>query len=91
MGKLLTKSRTRKQLKSAIEAALRERFVHDTVDISDGFKDNVHILVVSRQFEGMSTQQRVDNILSLLKDADLTAKEFGLISLIHALSPTELK
>jgi len=82
--------RSRADLKLAIETALRLKFQHDTVDISDGFEGNVHIIVVSRTFERMSEKTRQAYLWKLVEQAHLTESEKDLITLVYAISPREL-
>lgn len=100
MSKSTTKkkvSRTRAPAKSPldikrkIEAALRAEFPIDTVDVSDGYKDNVHILVVSRRFDGMHEYERHEMLRQIIKGAGLTKAQIGKISLVLAWSPGEIK
>ncbi len=37
--------RPREEIKTVLESAIRAEFPNDTVDISDGYKDNIHVLV----------------------------------------------
>jgi hypothetical protein len=83
--------RTREDIKAAIEAALRVEFPRDTVDISDGYKDNIHVLVVSRRFDAMSESVQTDMLWSLIEGAGLSEDEKDLISLIMPASPALLK
>lgn len=41
--------RPRDQIKQALDSAFRASFPHDTVDISEGYQDNIHVVVVSRR------------------------------------------
>ena len=87
----LPRKRPRAKLKSALEQALRQEFPHDTVDVSDGYQDNIHILVVSRRFDKMDEQQKQDLLWGVIDRIDLTEGEKALISLVMPLSPTEIK
>ncbi len=79
-------------IKAAIEKALRNEFPHDTVDISDGFRDNIHVLVVSRRFDEKDDKHNSDWLQTIItKDAGLIKEEQELISLIIPVSPSELK
>lgn len=78
-------------LKRKLEGALRHRFVADTVDITDGYSGNVHVLVVSRQFDGKSDYERQTLLHKLIDDAGLTQAQKRRISLLLALSPGEIK
>lgn len=83
--------RSRPKLKSALEQAFRKEFPHDTVDVSDGYQDNIHILVVSRRFDKMDEQQKQDLLWGVIDSTDLTEGERVLISLVMPLSPAEIK
>ncbi|MBN2196315.1 MAG: hypothetical protein JW751_26110 [Polyangiaceae bacterium] len=74
-----------------IEAALRGEFPHDTVDVSPGYGSNLHVLVVSRRFDGMSERERQELLWSVIDRADLTDAEKTRISLLLAYSPGSLK
>lgn len=78
-------------LKKKLEAALRAHFKHDTIDVSDGYKGNVHVLVVSREFDGKSDYQRQELLHALINAANLSQAQIGKISLLLALSPAEIK
>lgn len=79
------------KLKKRIEQALRPRFQHDTVDVSDGYHDNIHVVVVSRAFDGMTEQEKQEFVWSLIDADDLTEAEKAKISLLLPLSPAEVK
>lgn len=79
------------QLKTHIERILRGAFPSDTVDVSDGFQDNVHVVVVSRQFDGMREKEKQDMLWSLIESGGLTDVEKVKISMILPYSPGELK
>ena len=74
-----------------IEANLRRHFPRDTVDVSPGYHDNVHVLVVSRKFDRMSEKRKQDYLWELINSGDLTEEERTRISLILPLSPAEVK
>jgi stress-induced morphogen len=78
-------------LKQKLEMALRAAFSNDTVDISNGYKGNVHVLVVSRKFDGKSEYERQELLHALIRDAGLTKPQQGKISLLLAMSPSEIK
>lgn len=83
--------RSREELKRVVAEALRKEFPTDTVDVSDGYRDNLHVLVVSRKFDGMSERQKQDMLRSLLKAGVLDKSEQNLVSLLLPYSPAELK
>ncbi|MCC6321377.1 MAG: hypothetical protein IT438_08080 [Phycisphaerales bacterium] len=78
-------------LKRKLEDALRTRFRSDTIDVSDGYKGNVHVLVVSRKFDGKSDYERQEMLHQIINDANLTKAQIGKISLLLAMSPAEIK
>ncbi|MDB5303191.1 MAG: hypothetical protein JWM97_740 [Phycisphaerales bacterium] len=84
------KRRSRAVVKLAIQMALRKKFPHDTIDISDGFEGNIHIVIVSRVFDRMSERARLAHIWKVIEGADLSSAEKNLITLIFAVSPREL-
>lgn len=79
------------ELKSLLETALRREFPQDTVDISDGYKGNVHVMVVSRKFDGKSDYERTGWLREIIERAGLSKSQLGSISLLLALSPGEIK
>jgi len=83
--------RARDDIKKAIEAALRKEFPTDTVDISDGYRDNIHVLVVSRKFDDMPDRVQDDMLWTLIEEAGLSDDEKKLISLVMPASPALLK
>ena len=91
MSAVVADMRTRDQVKSVIERAFRERFPTDTVDISDGYQGNIHLLVVSRQFDDLSEPDKQDFMWQVIDGTDLTDDEKALISLVMPLSPSEIK
>lgn len=87
----LAGKRGRDLIKKLLEKALRAEFSNDTVDISDGFADNIHVLVVSRKFDGLSENEKQDWIWRMIESAELNPAELRLISLVLPLSPAEIK
>jgi hypothetical protein len=83
--------RPRAQIKRVIEERLRREFPRDTVDVSDGYKENLHVVVVSRKFDKMRDRIRQEMLWSLIDDTDLTKTEKGLISLVLPATPGEFK
>jgi hypothetical protein len=90
-GPKARRKRTRDELVRAIVDAFRREFPTDTIDVSDGYKDNIHVLVVSRKFDSMSERRKQDMMSTLLKSADVTQEEMELITVLMALSPGEIK
>lgn len=83
--------RDRSDIKRAIEQALRREFPTDTVDVSDGYRDNIHVVVVSRRFDTMADSDQVDLLWGLIEGAGLAEAEKALISLVMPASPSYLK
>lgn len=79
------------QLKNKIEAILSAEFPGETVDVSDGHADNVHVIVVSRRFNDMREKEKQDLLWSAIDRSDLTQAEKVKISLILPYSPRDLK
>ena len=82
--------RTWDQLKGILEQAFRKVFDGDTVDISHGYGNNIHIVVVSRKFHGKKDRIRQDWMWSIVDSTDLTDEEKHLISLLYPVSPDEI-
>ena len=91
MSEVACGSRPRDEIKSLIEKAFRVRFATDTVDVSDGYQDNIHVMVVSRQLDDMSEAEKQDLMWRIIDGTDLTAPEKALISLVMPVSPSEIK
>jgi hypothetical protein len=84
--------RDRAEIKRILENAFRREFPNDTVDISDGYQNNIHILVVSRRFDTISSEQEKQDLLwGIIDKTDLTGAEKLLISLVLPVSPALLK
>ena len=59
-------------LKEKVRDALKRGYFRDEsdfVDVSDGYEDNVHIVVVSRKFEGKRLKEKQDLIWSELQQS----------------------
>ncbi|MDM8551135.1 hypothetical protein QUF72_13710 [Desulfobacterales bacterium HSG2] len=80
------------QIKKKIEELLRKEFnENSTVDVSDGYQDNIHIVVVSRKFSGRSENEKQNMLWNLIETGDLSDSDKNRISLIIPYSPEELK
>jgi stress-induced morphogen len=80
-------------LKKKIAAVLRNGYFKDPsdfVDVSDGADDDVHIVIVSRKFDGKRTTEKRDLIWSELME-HLKPIEWSKISLSIGKSPEEIK
>jgi hypothetical protein len=62
----------------------------DLVDVSDGPADSIHIVIVSRKFDGRRMKEKNDLIWSELVK-HLTPDEWGKITLSVGASPEEIK
>jgi stress-induced morphogen len=62
----------------------------DLVDVSDGPDDSIHVVIVSRKFDGRRMREKNDLIWSLLVKG-LTPEEWGKVSLSVGTSPEEIK
>jgi acid stress-induced BolA-like protein IbaG/YrbA len=83
--------KTRKQVKAILEEAFRREFPQDTVDVSDGYQDNIHVIVVSRRFDKMTERKKEALMWGILDSAPLTKNEKLTVSLLYALSPRQIK
>jgi stress-induced morphogen len=84
---------TDEQLKQRIRDALKGGYFHDAddlVDISDGPDDSIHVVVVSRKFDGRRMKEKHDLIWSELSQK-LAPEEWGRVSLSIGVSPEEIK
>jgi hypothetical protein len=90
-SKYPARRRTRKQVKDLLMHAFRARFPHDTVDVSDGYKDNIHLTVVSRTFDDMSEKQKQALMWEIVDAAGLRPEEKLLVSLIYPVSLAEIR
>ncbi len=80
------------QIKKKIESLLRREFnENSTVDVSDGYQDNIHIVAVSRKFSGRSENEKLDMLWNLLETGGLSDSDRNRISLIIPYSPEDLK
>lgn len=81
------------QLKEKIHDVLKNSYfkdANDLVDVSDGPDDDIHIVIVSRKFDGRRMKEKNDLIWSILTQ-NLQAEEWGKISLSIGTSPEEIK
>jgi len=83
--------RSRDEIKKAIEVAIRKEFPTDTVDISDGYGSNIHVMVVSQRFDSMDDAIQRDLLWTLIRSAGLNDQEEALISLALTISPSIIK
>ena len=81
------------QLKAKIRDTLRGAYFkdpEDLVDVSDGPEDSIHLVIVSRKFDGRRMKEKNDLIWSFLVQK-LQPEEWGKVSLSVGTSPEELK
>lgn len=83
--------RSRDEIKRILKEAFKKEFPDDTVDISDGYKDNIHVLVVSRRFDSMPESHKQDLLWSIIDSTPLTEAQKTLISLVYPVSIAEIK
>ena len=62
----------------------------DLVDVSDGPDDSIHLVIVSRKFDGHRMKEKNDLIWSVLVKK-LLSEEWGKVSLSVGASPDEIK
>ena len=78
-------------LRQKIHDVLKRGYFKDTddlVDVSDGYEDNIHVVVVSRKFDGKRMKEKEDLIWSELTQ-HLAPDEWGRVSLSVGVSPEE--
>ena len=81
------------QLKEKIYQVLTKGYFNssrDLVDVSDGSGDLIHLVVVSRKFDGNCMMERHNLIWSELTQK-LAPEEWSQISLSVGMSPEEIK
>jgi stress-induced morphogen len=84
---------TDEQLKRKIRDVLKGGYFQDAddlVDISDGPDDSIHVVIVSRKFDGRRMKEKNDLIWSELSQK-LAPEEWGRVSLSIGVSPEEIK
>ncbi len=84
---------TNELLKQKVYSILKKGYFNgpdDAVDISDGPEDSIHLVVVSRKFDGKRLKEKNDLIWSQLMQY-LSANEWGKVSLSITASPEEIK
>ena len=81
------------QLKQKIRDSLKGDYfedANDLVDVSDGPDDSIHVVIVSRKFDGHRMREKNDLIWSVLT-RKLSPEEWGKVSLSIGASPEEIK
>jgi len=82
-----------KQLKDKIHHVLKNGYFNnsnDLVDLSDGSEDLIHLVIVSRKFDGHYMMERHNLIWDELEN-NLKPEEWGHISLSIGVSPEDIK
>jgi hypothetical protein len=72
-------------IKRVFEKAIPEAFV----DVSDGYRDNVHVVIVSRRFDELTEREKEEYLWDIVRPT--LPKEAERISLLLGYSPDELK
>lgn len=81
------------QLKQKIGDSLKGSYFKDPadlVDVSDGPDDSIHVVIVSRKFDGRRMKEKNDLIWTVLVQS-LSPEEWGKVSLSVGASPEEIK
>ena len=81
------------ELKTTIHDVLKRGYFkapEDLVDVSDGPEDSIHVVIVSRKFDGHRMKEKHDLIWSELSQ-HLAPEVWGKVSLSIGVSPEELK
>jgi stress-induced morphogen len=81
------------RLKHKIYDTLKKAYfedANDLVDVSDGPDDSIHLVIVSRKFDGRRMREKDDLIWSILVKG-LSPEEWGKVSLSVGTSPEEIK
>jgi stress-induced morphogen len=81
------------QTKQRVEDALKKAYFgdpSDLVDVSNGLDDNIHVVVVSRKFDGKRLREKNDLIWSILTE-QLDPEVWGKVTLSIGVSPEEIK
>jgi len=81
------------QIKQKVRDVLKSAYFKDPddlVDVSDGPDDSVHVVIVSRKFDGCRMKEKNDLIWSILVQ-NLRPEDWGKVSLSIGTSPEEIK
>lgn len=84
---------TNEQLQKKVYDVLKTGYFNgpdDAVDVSESPGENLHLVIVSRKFDGKRLKDRNELIWSELMQ-HLGAEEWGKVSLSIGMSPEELK
>lgn len=84
---------TKEQLKKKVYETLKNKYFNgsdDSVDVSDGPEDSVHLVIISRKFDGKRLKDKNNLIWSQLMRY-LTSEEWSKVTLSIGASPEEIK
>ena len=79
--------------KQRVADALTNAYFHDrgdSVDVSDGYDENIHVVVVSRKFDGRRLREKNDLLWSILTK-ELSPDDWGKVTLSIGVSPEDIK
>ena len=79
--------------KQRVADALKSAYFGDSgdlVDVSDGYDDNIHVVVVSRKLGGRRLREKNDLLWSILTK-ELTPADWGKVTLSIGVSPEDIK
>lgn len=79
------------ELLTRIRNIIKPHFPEDTVDVSPGYHDNVHVVVMSRKFDNMGENEKLEFLWDILDKSDLEDEVKTRISLLLPLSPADVK
>lgn len=88
-GQAVADERTKQRVAEALKTSYFKD-PSDLVDVSDGLDDNIHVVVVSRKFDGQRLREKNDLIWSILT-RELKPEEWGQVTLSVGVSPEEIK
>jgi hypothetical protein len=78
-------------VKRVLLDAFRREFPEETVDVDDGYADNIHVVVVSKRFDKMTERRKQDLMWTIVDRTPLTEQEKQLISLLYPVALAEIR
>lgn len=75
--------------KEKVRKVFKQEFSEDTVDVSDGYLDNVHVVIVSRKLDGLREREKHEFLWKIAQQG--LGENATRISLLIGYSPAELK
>lgn len=81
---------TKNSLQQRVFDALKKRFPEETVDVSTENDGQLHVVVVSRHFDGMTPLESQDYLDGILQKA-LSRDDWSRITLLIGVSPDRVK